>query len=310
MTRRAERLRTLLVGPIGERPWLSMDALAESLVSLGHNVIVNGEPDKVLPMLRPLPARLGVVANSAPVTAAWFVQMFLRWRRRARRSLRRAGVDHVLVWDPVLALLCCAARPRGVEVLWIAPSTAGALRRRDRMIHAALRRFANPVVSVPPTLPDGDRLVDGWVVLGSASEPSAESLDRLEAHAAGVGQAAALVFDARLHETATRRSVELLCKAAQPLAVWWCGDDEWVQRLGGVPAEVIDPSDALAVDHRHLRALAAGATLLASHDGAASDLLVTASHPSGWQHVTLRHDAGLLTAEHSWAATVFGVTDA
>src|SRR4051794_39189492 len=113
---------------MGARPWLTIDELVADLEALGQRVVVNDAPYAVLPM--PPSWRPGVTRYAA----AWF-----GWRRRAKRSLTRAGIDRILVWDPVVSLLCRAARPRGAEIVWVPPATGA--RRRDRIVHAAAGRL-------------------------------------------------------------------------------------------------------------------------------------------------------------------------
>jgi hypothetical protein len=172
--------------------------------------------------------------------------------------------------------------------------------------HAARERAI--VVPLPlPQAPSPPNVVDAWVVFGSARVPSLASLALLRARASQQ-PAAALVFDSRDHDAVNADCLELLCDAAQPRAVWWVGDDEWVRRLGGVAAEAVDPSDGIDVDHRHLRALAAGAAVLASADtvrGLWSQLLVAEPHPSGWKRLTLRTDIESFADDRAWAAAAF-----
>lgn len=256
------RLRILVVGPIGERPWVAMSEFAARLARDGNDVIVNGDPDEVLPALTPLPPRLGSVVNSAPVLLAWLARMMWHWRRTARRSLRAAGVDRILVWDDVLAMLCCLARPRGVEVMWAAGAPEGK-RLHQRVLRAAVARRAERVTSAwdDDAPVSNASLIPGWVVFGSARTPDAATLTKLRERAAGE-PALALVFDARRHDDVQPATMSALVEACDPRAVWWVGDDEWVARLGGVPADAVDPCHDGELDHRHHRAQAAGARVL------------------------------------------------
>ncbi|HUR78328.1 MAG TPA: hypothetical protein VMZ22_10300 [Acidimicrobiales bacterium] len=318
--------RTLIVGPIGARPWISMDELVDSLTAIGHEVIVNGEPDDVVPTLKPLPSRLGAFVNSAPSLVAWLLRMLLRWRRTARRSLIRSGVDQILVWDEVLALLCRMARPRGVEVVWIVGPPEGS-RSYQRALRAAVartvdrvvtswhgeKRFADQheaIVRMPVRRPKSDTaLLDGWVVFGSEHELTDASLQRLRARAARQ-PAMALVFNARDHDRIMPGRMDALCEAAQPSAVWWSGGDEWITRLGGIPAEAIDPHDDLQLDHRHLRALGAGAVVHVAPANTRGlwDQLVTAKpDASGWKRLELVSGIEVFDDDHEWAARAFAV---
>jgi hypothetical protein len=245
--------RMLVVGPIGARPWMPMDELVAELEAIGHEVVVNGDPQFVLPMPESVPPRLGAFVSSAPGLASWWSRMFVRWRRTARRSLERSGIDQVLVWDDLLALLCCLARPRGVEVLWVDAPPEGD-RRYQRLLRTVVTRLVDRVVTAPAPVArrDATPTVDGWVVFGSSRPVTHASLARLRARAA-VEPALALLFDARTHDEVMPAAIDALVEAANPRAVWWVCDDEWVARLGGLPRAVVDVSDDVEPDHRHLR---------------------------------------------------------
>lgn len=325
MTTAGARTRTLVVGPVGQRPWIPLEALVESLAAIGHDVVVNGQPDDVVPSLRPVPPRLGAFVNSAPGFVAWLVRMLFVWRRRARRSLSRSGVDRVLVWDEVLALLCRMARPKGVEVVWVVGPPEGA-RFHQRLLRAAVARTADRVVTswhgekrfargnevvVRPPVPSpspATARVGGWVVFGSDHDVTPASLARLRARA-DVEPARAIVFSARNHDRVMPWHVEALCAAANPEAVWWAGEDEWVRRLGGIPAVAIDPSDDLQVDHRHLLMLSAGAPVLVSPEntrGLWQQLVSARLDPSGWKCLAFVDDVTTFANDAEWAAHAFG----
>lgn len=321
-----KRPRTLIVGPLGERPWLSTPELVRSLEAIGHDVIVNGEPVDVIPTLKPVPSRLGVFVNSAPSLMAWLVRMLLRWRRTARRSLRRAGVDEVLVWDEVLAMLCSLAKPRNVKVVWVAGPTEGS-RLYQRVLRAAVARSVDQIVtswddderfagrrhsvvrmalpSVEPSTP----LVDGWVVFGSERPVSAQSFELLRQRAAQQ-PAAALIFSARGHDRMLPVDMQALVDAVRPAAVWWVTDAEWVERLGGVPKLAVDPADELEIDHRHLLMLGIDQSVLvaAQRHRRSGDRVATCNREaSGWYRLALTAPSELLADDHEWAAHAFGV---
>ncbi|MEY2472568.1 MAG: hypothetical protein QOK28_1897 [Actinomycetota bacterium] len=300
-----------------------MDELVERLEALGHEVIVNGSPDHVLPPLRPLPSRLGRVVNSLPYLVAWYVVMLFRWRRLARRRMTSARADEVLVWDQLLALLARVARPKGTQVTWVHGTAEGAgtyqrvLRgvvalTADRVITtfaAESRLVVGRDVVVPMALPQrtSHSIVPGWVVFGSTREPSTRSVELLRARAAS-DPASALIFNLRDQDDVSPQTLALLRDAAAPRAVWWVSGSQWADRLGGVPSVAIDPSNGLDVDHRHLFAASSGATLLASaenDEGFWNRVLRAEPHHSGWKELRLRDGAHLLTDEGDWLADVF-----
>ena len=301
-----------------------MDELVADLSALGYEVVVNGEPDDLMPSLKPLPSRLGSLVNSLPSLVAWLLRMLLRWRRDARRGLKRAGVEQILVWDEVLALLCRLARPRGVRVVWVVGPPEGS-RIHQRALRAAVARSVDRVVTswhgekrfadarevvVPLPLPPADRpRVGGWVVFGSARATTEASLQRLRQRAARE-PASALVFNARDHDTLMPAAVDALVAAANPSAVWWVGDDEWVMRLGGVPNAAVDPSDDFDLDHRHLRVLGAGAEMLVSPEnrrGLWEQVATASADASGWKRLALVDAASLPDSDYAWARHAFGV---
>lgn len=134
---RGEQPRTLVLGPVGLQPWITRTELIAQLVALGHAVHDN-DVDVIVPSLEPMPPRLGRVATSLPALALWAGRMLWRWRRTARRSLRDAGINRVLVWDPVWAGLVRVARPRNVEVIWAWDGSV-ADRIDQRLLHRWLR---------------------------------------------------------------------------------------------------------------------------------------------------------------------------
>jgi hypothetical protein len=224
---------------MGDRPWMPMADFVESLRSAGHDVLLDGDREDVL--LRPqLPTRVprAVVA-------------LLRWRRAARERLREAAVDEILVWDHIVALLCCAARPRRAEVVWV-PSASGGTRVLDRVARAALRRWVNRIHSTwdDHAATDNAARVPGWVVFGNEHTVRPLALAELRARAE-VAPPLALVFDARQRDEVAPAAMDALVAACNPSAVWWAGDDEWVRRLGGVPDEAVDAAFTGTPDHRH-----------------------------------------------------------
>lgn len=139
-------MTTLVVGPMGDRPWIPIDELVEQLAAGGRDPILNAEVDGVIPSLEPLAPRLGTWVNSLPCVSVWMTRMLVRWRRAARQRLRAADVESILVWDEVMALLCCLARPRGVEVVWV-PGPPEGTRLYERVRRATVRRWVDRVAT-------------------------------------------------------------------------------------------------------------------------------------------------------------------
>ncbi len=325
MSPRGTRPRTLLVGPLGPRPWISRNELVAQLEDLGHDVEVNGVGGpELVPPLEPLPSRVGVVRNSLPSMAFWFARMLWRWRRVTNGLLAEANVDHIVVWDSLLAGLCRLARPTGTEVVWVA-SHGEVPRFYQSIVHAALAITADRVVVSsaddgqwvrgdltfsrwPRPAPSGAPLFDGWVVLGSSVPPDDETLARLAREAARE-PAAAVIFDARNDDRVAPWLTEQLRTASGAVKVWWASGDEWLEWLGGVPTRAIDPGPVLEVDQRHVRVLSDGGSLLAAAgaNGAQSTHSVTAAKAhDGWTEFELRVDAPSPQGESDWAEDVFG----
>lgn len=128
---------TLVLGPMGLQPWITRSELLAQLNAIGHRVYDN-DAEQVVPPPEPVPPRIGRYAASLPNLVVWSTRMLWRWRRAARRGLRDAGVNQVLVWDPVWAGLARVARPRGVEVIWAWDGVAGD-RIDQRLLHRWLR---------------------------------------------------------------------------------------------------------------------------------------------------------------------------
>ncbi|MDP1793729.1 MAG: hypothetical protein Q8K63_06280 [Acidimicrobiales bacterium] len=128
---------TLVLGPLGLEPWITRAELLAQLHALDHRAVDN-DVEHVVPAPDPVPPRVGRVAVSLPALAVWSARMMLRWRRATRRGLRDAGVNRVLVWDPVWAAFVRIARPRGVEVIWAWDGSNGD-RLDQRLLHRWLR---------------------------------------------------------------------------------------------------------------------------------------------------------------------------
>jgi hypothetical protein len=226
---------------MGAAPWVPLAEYVAARRAAGDDVIVNADPRDVLAFPSPSP-------GIGRAIVGWW-----RWRRGARRRLRHSGIDRIVVWDEVVAVLCCAARPKGVAVEWCAGSGA-ATTASERAVRAVVTRWADRVEQPAdePTRDDGGAGVSGWVVFGGASAPGAAALTALRARAARE-PALALVFDARQRDTVAPAVIAALVEACDPRAVWWVGDDEWVRRLGGVPDEALDPHFDGTTDHRHAR---------------------------------------------------------
>ena len=327
VTGRGSPPRTLLVGPLGARPWISRNELVAQLEELGHEVIVNGVGGpEVLPSLEPLPSRVGIARNSLPSLVAWLLRMLWRWRRASHTRLTAARIDYVLVWDPVLAGLCRFARPAGTQVIWVA-SRSHAERFYERLSRAVLATTADRVVVSlpddarwvrgrvtlnrwPRPLPSGQGPADGWVVLASAVAPTDAAIAGLKDQAA-VEPAAAVVFDARMHDRVSPPLTERLRAASGATHVWWAADEEWITWLGGAPRRAFDPSQTFVVDQRHVRVLTEGGSLYSTADADTARSLGVV-HPvktrDGWTEHALRGDVVLATGEQDWSANVFGPT--
>lgn len=321
---RAPRAKTLVVGPIGARPWVTAEELIADLRAIGHDVVVNaGRSDLVVPYPEPLPPRVGTFVNIAPRLVWWLVGMLWRWRRQVRAALAGGAFTHVLVWDPALAALYRFARPAGVELIWVLPAPEGdrlyqrvmrliTARAVDRVVitNAGDRRLAGRRATlVPPsTVVERAPLLDAWVVLGSDRPPSPASLAALAARAARQ-PAAAMLFDARDHDRLTPDAVEAVRVAAGAARVWWVGDNEWVSWLGGVPREAVDPSHGLVPDHRHTGVLNRGATLLAPATTPAGPWTGLLERQDGdredWAQFAFRAGIGAGVADRAWAAAAF-----
>lgn len=317
--------RTLLVGPLGQRPWMPRNELVAHLDDLGHEVRVNGVGGpELVPPLEPLPSRVGVARNSLPWMSVWFARMLWAWRRTTRAALTEAAIDNVVVWDPVLAGLCRLARPAGVEVVWV-PSHREAPRFYESVLRAVLAMTADRVVVTtaddaqwvrgavtysewPKPEPSGAPLLDSWVVLASSVPPDDGALARL-ARDAAFQPAAAVIFDARDDDRAAPALRETLRAASGAAHVWWAADDEWVTWLGGVPARAVDPSRVLAVDQRHLRVLSEGGSLWGVEGADGHDsipLLTPVKSQDGWTVFAARSHASSPHDESEWASDVFG----
>jgi hypothetical protein len=298
--------------------------LVVQLDDLGHDVIVNGVGGaELVPPLEPLPSRVGGLRNSLPLMLTWLARMLWRWRRTTRTQLREAGIDHILVWDPVLAGLCRMARPSGVEVVWVPSHTAPA-RFYEAILRALLSITADRVVvswlddarwvrggvtisALPRPTSIGEPRLDAWVVLASAVPPPEDALERL-ARDGSDEPAAAVVFDARAEDRVSPELTERLRAASGAANVWWAAGDEWLNWLGGVPQRAVDPNRALVVDHRHVRVLAEGGSLRAAGDAMSAKsapLLTPVKDTDGWTEFALRDDVPQPTDETGWAASAF-----
>lgn len=262
--------RTLIVGPLGARPWVTTADLAAQLRSIGHDVLVNGE-GTVVPYPTPLPSNVGRLAVALPRVVFWLVRMMRSWRRDARAALRDAGVTHIVVWDPVVCALYRVARPEAIELVWVVPPPEGA-RAHQRLLRAALlltvdrrivtapgatrlRRRRETVVPVAAQ-PAASSNVDGWVVLGSASASSA-ALAELERRSAD-SPAMAVIFDARDHDVLGPADAENLRRASRAAQVLWAIDDAWLGYLPTVPRLAVDVRTVPEPDHRHAALARAG----------------------------------------------------
>lgn len=324
MSERSSRPRTLLVGPIGPRPWVSRNELIAQLDDLGHEVLINGvNGPEIVTSLETMPARVGVARNSLPSLFVWFARMIWRWRRASFSRLREAKIDHILVWDPILAGLCRLARPSGTEVIWVAARSDG-VRLYQRLLRAALSMSADRVVvswegdarwargpvtltRSPMPLEQNTAKRDEWVLLATARPPTPQALEQL-ARRAEQQPARAVLFDSRGHDNVAPQLAELLRETSGADAVWWAAADEWLQWFDGMPAEAVEVSDTFAVDHRHLRVLGAGGSLLVpddTPDGLWSQLLYPVKTHDGWTHLAVREDVSLPSSEADWAAQVF-----
>lgn len=322
MSQRGSRPRTLLVGPLGQRPWIARNELVVQLQDLDHDVIVNGVGGpELVPALDPLPSRVGIARNSLPWMFVWFAQMLWRWRRTTNASLRHAKIDHIVVWDPLLAGLCRLARPPTTEVVWVA-SHGGSLRFYESVLRAVLSMSADRIVvswgddarwvrgevtitSWPHPSPIGAPKLATWVVLASGAEPDDAAYARL-ASAAAQQPAAAIVFDTREDDRVPPELTENLRAAAGAARVWWAAGDEWLTWLGGVPERAIDPSPTVSVDQRHVRLLVEGSALYAGDAAKSEHLLDAVKSAHGWTEYALREDAACPVDESGWAAAVFG----
>lgn len=126
---------TLVLGPVGLQPWITRAELVAQLKGLGHRVYDN-DADYVVPTPEPVPPRIDKFASSLPALSFWSARMLWRWRRKTRRELRRAGVNCVLVWDPVWAALVRIARPRSVQIIWAWDGSPG-----ERLDQRLLQRW-------------------------------------------------------------------------------------------------------------------------------------------------------------------------
>ena len=325
MSPRGTRPRTLLVGPLGQRPWISRNELVAQLEDLGHDVRVNGVGGpELVPPLEPLPSQVGVARNSLPSISMWFARMLWRWRRTTNAMLRAGDIDHVVVWDPLLAGLCRLARPEGTEVVWV-PSHGEAPRFYESVVRAALSLTADRVVvstaddarwvrgditysQWPLPTPTGALLLDTWVVLASSVAPDDATLDRLAREAADQ-PAAAVIFDARDDDRVVPAVAERLRAACGAANVWWAAGDEWLEWLGGAPARAIDPNRVLSVDQRHARVLSEGGALWAGEDANVANsapLLTAVKSRDGWTEFAWRDGASGSRSESEWADDVFG----
>ncbi len=325
MSHRGTRPRTLLVGPLGQRPWISRNELVAQLEDLGHDVQVNGVGGpELVPPLEPLPSQVGVARNSLPSISMWFARMLWRWRRTTNAMLREGHIDHVVVWDPLLAGLCRLARPAGTEVVWV-PSHGEAPRFYESVVRAALSLTADRVVvstaddarwvrghitysQWPLPAPTGAVLLDEWVVLASSIAPDDATLDRL-AREAAYQPAAAVIFDARDDDRVVPAVAERLRAVCGAAHVWWAAGDEWLEWLGGAPARAIDPNRVLSVDQRHARVLSEGGVLWAvdgANDGNSAPLLTAVKTSDGWTEFAWRDDQSGSHSESEWAHDVFG----
>jgi hypothetical protein len=98
-------MTTLIVGPIGNVPWLSAEDVAQRLHA-DLDLITFPRPYK--------PRRRA--DTLLPFFLVDRLRAFLSWRKAMRPVL--ASYDTILVWDPLVAVMLRLTRPRTARVVW------------------------------------------------------------------------------------------------------------------------------------------------------------------------------------------------
>jgi len=131
--------RVLLVGPLGDAPWMPAHEVAERLRARGFDVDVHNPAtgDDVIAYPEPFNPRRKS-ESALPAFLLDRVRAFLRWRRVVRRVLR--DYQSLVVWDPLIAVMLRFARPRKIRVIWT--NTRGVI---DDSWNAWLARLARTV---------------------------------------------------------------------------------------------------------------------------------------------------------------------
>ena len=116
----------LLVRPLGDVPWCTVDDLAAECRTLMRTVVANPSPSsrRTGELLLPTPAPYHCAPNhwirSLGLTLAVDrVLAYVMWWRTLRRSLVDVGCTTIIVWDEFLALGLRLARPGGSKVVWV-----------------------------------------------------------------------------------------------------------------------------------------------------------------------------------------------
>ena len=109
--------RILLVGPLGDVPWMAARDVADRLRGLGLEVDAHDPTaaDAVIPYPDPYNPR-SERESFLPSFLVDRVKAFLRWRRAVRPVIGR--YSSVLVWDPMIAVMLRLARPARTCIVW------------------------------------------------------------------------------------------------------------------------------------------------------------------------------------------------